>query len=51
MAYGDLQRRGRIKPYAARAEEIKKLLQVAVRDLLGAERNLGDDPDWAYTIA
>ncbi len=44
MPYEELQRQGRVKPYAARPEEIKKLLQVA-------ERNLADDPDWAYTIA
>ncbi len=51
MPYEELQRQGKIKPYPARSEEIKKLLQVASRDLSAAERNLTDDPDWAYTIA
>src|SRR5438034_457805 len=51
MPYEELQRRGRIKPYTARPEEIKRLLRVAARDLATAERNLADDPDWAYTIA
>ncbi len=51
MPYEELQRQGKIKPYPARSEEIKKLLQVASRDLSAAERNLADDPDWAYTIA
>ncbi len=51
MPYEELTSQGKIKPYTARPEEIKKLLQVASRDLSAAERNLADDPDWAYTIA
>jgi uncharacterized protein (UPF0332 family) len=51
MPYDQLQRQGRIKPYRARPQEIKRLLQVAARDLAAADRNLADDPDWAYTIA
>lgn len=51
MPYEELERQGRIKPYPARPEEIRKLLQVAARDLSAAERNLADDPDWAYSIA
>jgi uncharacterized protein (UPF0332 family) len=41
----------RIKPYKARPEEVRQLLSLAVRDLATAERNLPDDPDWAYSIA
>ncbi len=51
MPYEELQQQGRIKAYAARPAEIKRLLQVAGRDLGTAERNLAGDPDWAYTIA
>jgi uncharacterized protein (UPF0332 family) len=50
MPYEQLIQQGRIKPYKARPEEIRKLLQVAARDLATAERNLVDDHDWAYTI-
>jgi uncharacterized protein (UPF0332 family) len=51
MPYEQLVQQGRIKPYKARPEEIRKLLKVAARDLATAERNLADDHDWAYTIA
>lgn len=51
MPYEQLIQQGRIKPYKARPEEIRKLLKVAARDLATAERNLADDHDWAYTIA
>ena len=51
MPYEQLLQQGRIKPYKARPEEIRKLLKVATRDLATAERNLADDHDWAYTIA
>jgi uncharacterized protein (UPF0332 family) len=51
MPYAQLVQQGRIKPYKARPEEIRRLLKVAARDLRTAERNLPDDHDWAYTIA
>jgi uncharacterized protein (UPF0332 family) len=51
MPYEQLVQRGRIKPYKAHPEEIRRLLKVAARDLATAERNLADDHDWAYTIA
>ncbi len=51
MPYAQLVQQGRIKPYQARPEEIRRLLKVAARDLAAAERNLPDDHDWAYTIA
>lgn len=51
MAYEQLLQQGRIKPHKARAEEIRRLLKIAARDLATAERNLADDHDWAYTIA
>ncbi len=51
MPYDQLQRQGRIKTYDARPEEVKRLLQVAARDLSAAELNLAADSDWAYTIA
>ena len=51
MPYEQLVQQGRIKPYKARPEEIRKLLQVAARDLAAAARNLPDDHDWPYTIA
>ena len=51
MPYAQLVQQGRIKPYPARPEEIRRLLKVAARDLAAAERNLPDDHDWAYTIA
>jgi uncharacterized protein (UPF0332 family) len=51
MPYDQLVQQGRIKPYKASPEEIRKLLKVAARDLAAAERNLPDDHDWAYTIA
>jgi uncharacterized protein (UPF0332 family) len=51
MPYEQLVQQGRIKPYKARPEEVRKLLRVAARDLATAERNLAEDHDWAYTIA
>ncbi|MCL4562361.1 MAG: HEPN domain-containing protein [Chloroflexi bacterium] len=37
--------------YSSRPAEIKQLLEVAHRDLITAEKNLADAPDWAYSIA
>lgn len=51
MSYEDLERRHKIKLYEATPREVKRLLQVAMRDLGAAERNLPDDPDWSYTMA
>jgi hypothetical protein len=45
MSYEQLIQQGRIKPYKARPVEIRKLLQLAARDLATAERNLTDDHD------
>lgn len=51
MPYERLVKLGRIKLYAARPVEIQQLLKVAGRDLLAAERNLEESPDWAYSMA
>jgi uncharacterized protein (UPF0332 family) len=51
MPYEKLINSSRIKPYHASKTEIKRLLQVATRDINAAIRNLDEDPDWAYTIA
>ncbi len=51
MAYEQLLQQGRIKRYKASAEEIRRLLRVAVRDLTAAERTLATDHDWALTMA
>ena len=51
MAYEQLLQQGRIKPYRARLEEIRRLLKIASRDLGTAERTLANDADWAFTIA
>ncbi len=51
MPYDQLLQQRRLKPYKARLEEVKQLLGLAERDLATAERNLRDDPDWAYSIA
>lgn len=51
MPYDLLIRTNRIKPYIARPIEIQQLLDVAKRDLSAAVRNLGEDTDWAYTMA
>jgi len=51
MPYERLIRANRIKPHRANQNEIKKLLQLATRDLNTAVQNLEDAPDWAYSIA
>lgn len=51
MPYERLINTNRIKPHRASQKEIKQLLQLAVRDLSTAIRNLEDAPDWAYSIA
>lgn len=51
MPYDRLIKLGRIKPYSAGSSEISQLLKVAVRDLRASERNLDEDPDWAYSMA
>ncbi len=51
MPYERLLKTDRIRPYAAKQNEINQLIQVAHRDLHTAEKNLDDAPDWAYSIA
>lgn len=51
MPFEQLIQQNRIKAYKARPEEVRRLLQVAARDLATAERNLSEDHDWAYGIA
>ncbi|MGE5264134.1 MAG: HEPN domain-containing protein [Acidobacteriota bacterium] len=51
MPFEQLIQQNRIKAYKARPEEIRRLLQVAARDLATAEHNLPEDHDWAYGIA
>ncbi len=51
MKYQELERSGRLKSYEARPREIERLLQVAQRDLLAADRNLAEDEDWSYSMA
>jgi uncharacterized protein (UPF0332 family) len=51
MPYDRLIKTARIQPYSSRPVEIKQLLEVAHRDLLTAEKNLAEAPDWAYSIA
>jgi uncharacterized protein (UPF0332 family) len=51
MPYDELVKQGRIKAYKATREEIGRLLSIANRDLKAAQRNLDDDPDWAYSMA
>jgi uncharacterized protein (UPF0332 family) len=51
MTYDRLLKQNRIKPYAARSGEIQQLLKVSRRDITACERNLNEDPDWAYSMA
>jgi uncharacterized protein (UPF0332 family) len=51
MAYERLLKVGRIQPYSAKTIEVRQLLDVANRDINTAQKNLEDEPDWAYTIA
>lgn len=51
MKYQELERSGRLKSYEAKPLEIERLLQVAQRDLLAADRNLAEDADWCFTMA
>ena len=51
MPYERLFRSNRIKPHQVNPKEVKQLLQLAVRDLVTAVRNLEEAPDWAYSIA
>ncbi len=50
MPYESLLRQGRIKPYQAKRQETEKLLQVAARDLITAEKVIDEDLDWAFNI-
>ena len=51
MPYERLLRANRIRPHRASQDEVKQLLQLAVRDLNTARANLEETPDWAYSIA
>ena len=51
MPYDRLLKSNRIKPHQASQNEIKQLLQLALRDLSTATRNLEEAPDCAYSIA
>lgn len=51
MPYERLLQQKRIKAHTADPKEIKALLDLANRDLVVAEKTLGLDADWAYTIA
>src|SRR3990172_5986658 len=51
MPYDRLLKANRIKPHQVNQKEIKQLIQLAIRDLSTATRNLEDAPDWAYNIA
>ena len=50
MPYDKLLGQRRIKSYRAQPQEVDRLLQVAARDLVTAERILPDDLDWAFNI-
>lgn len=51
MPYDRLLKSNRIRSHTANQNEIKQLLQLAIRDLSTATRNLDEAPDWAYSIA
>jgi uncharacterized protein (UPF0332 family) len=51
MPYDRLLKSNRIKTHRVNQNEIKRLLQLATRDLNTATRNLEEAPDWAYSIA
>jgi uncharacterized protein (UPF0332 family) len=51
MPYDELIKQDRIRSYKAAQDEIGRLLSIAKRDLKAAQRNLDDDPDWAYSMA
>jgi uncharacterized protein (UPF0332 family) len=51
MPYDRLIKTNKIKAYPAKQGEIEQLLQLAIRDLNTAGRNLEEAPDWAYSIA
>jgi uncharacterized protein (UPF0332 family) len=51
MAYKRLIKTGRIKAYNASEQEIRSLLEIAMRDLETAERTISIDTDWAYNIS
>jgi hypothetical protein len=48
MPYERLLQQGRIRRYQAKPQEVKRLLQVAARDLATADKLLPEDVDWAF---
>lgn len=51
MSYERLLKSNRIKPHPTKPNEVRQLLQLAIRDLNTAVRNLEEASDWAYSIA
>jgi uncharacterized protein (UPF0332 family) len=51
MSLSDLRRKGLIKPFTASAQQVRKQLQLAKRDISTAKKLLGSDSDWAFSIA
>jgi len=51
MPYEQLLNQRRIQPYNATKTEIKRLLDIAERDLSTAQSIISKDPDWCYNIA
>ncbi len=51
MGYEKLLAKNLIKPFKATDFEIKKQIQLAVRDLHSAKAMIGMDKDWTYSIA
>jgi uncharacterized protein (UPF0332 family) len=51
MTYERLIKDRRIKAYKSSEMEIKRLLEIAKRDLATAESMVDINPDWSYTIS
>lgn len=51
MSIERLVKEGHIHPFTATQDEIDKAIEIARRDLVQAERLLGESLDWSYSIA
>jgi uncharacterized protein (UPF0332 family) len=51
MSIEELVKEGSIRPFEATHGEIERAIEIAQRDLTLAERLLGEDLDWCFSIA
>ena len=51
MSIEELVKEGSVHPFKATQEEIDKAIEIARRDLVQAERLLGESLDWCFSVA